>query len=313
MRTLLRPARVAHTCVAVHLLVAACAAPAYAQPTPLPRGATALEHAHAAWNRGDFDTAETLFKEALDQGGLPRESALDANVYLGSARAVIGRKEPALVAFRYAALLDPNFAVPPEAGKKAIHLAGIAKKQTARIGQMVMHTDVPSRVPSGQPFQVNVSLDPGHAAILTRVGLQVTDGLTPRGYSYEQTAAANMRFTVPASVTLPDANLTVRLVGLDGKDNEYVTAESKVNVEPAPKKLPTPIIDVYAESTKAGRAAKSGGAANADKGTGHGFFTTAWPFVIGGVVLAGGAAAVYFVTRPGDSVTVSQTHVQAIQ
>lgn len=300
----------------------ASAGTAYAQSDKeAPAGAQALEHAHAAWDRGDFDTAETLFKEALDQGGLGRDATLDANVYLGAARAVVGHKSPALVAFRYAALLDPNFKVPPEAGKKAVKLAILAKHQTSRIGQMSLHADAPTRVPSGQPFDVNVSLDPGHAAILSRVGIRVSDGLTPRGYSYEQSAAAQVHFTVPASVTLPDANLVVRLVGLDAHENAYVTSESHVAVEGAPKQRPTPIVDVY--GGHAPRAKSSGGAvasngkppADADKGTskGGGFFSTAWPFIVGGVIIAGAGAGVYFATRPGDSVTVSQTHVQAIQ
>ena len=294
----------------VCLTVSAGAVHAELPPTPAtpatsaPRGAAALGRAHAAWNRGDFDTSETLFKEALDQGGLPRKDALDANVYLGAARAVVGKKEPALVAFRVAALLDPRFQVPPEAGKKAIALGNIARRQQAKIGALALKAEMPAKVPANQAFPMTVTLDPGHAAILARVGVSVTDGFTEKPYYHEEAASTQIQFHVPANAALSDAMLVVKFVGLDGRDNELVSAEGRVQVLPAPKKAAPPVVDLYAASSSKER----------DKGKkGGGFFSTAWPFLIGGVALAGAGAGVYFATRPGDQVSVTQVRVQAIQ
>ena len=46
---------------------------------------------------------------------------------------------------------------------------------------------------------------------------------------------------------------------------------------------------------------------------GGGFFSTPWPYLIGGVALAGGGAALYIMSRPGDAVTVTQVNVQAVR
>jgi hypothetical protein len=40
-----------------------------------------------------------------------------------------------------------------------------------------------------------------------------------------------------------------------------------------------------------------------------GFWSTAWPYVLGGVALAAGGAAVYLGTRPTDDVTVGAARV----
>ena len=97
-------------------------------------GSAALERARASWNQGEFESAEPAYQEALEKGGLPRDAALECFVKLGAVRAVLGKKELAQAAFRTAALIDQDFVVPPEAGKKAAALADAAKVQQAKVG-----------------------------------------------------------------------------------------------------------------------------------------------------------------------------------
>jgi hypothetical protein len=272
------------------------------------RGAASFERAQAAWNRGEFDTAETLYREALDQGGLPKKDVLEAYVFMGSARAVQGKKEPALVAFREAALLDPKFKTPSEAGKKANQLAEVARKQQAKIGQLALKAEMPQSVGAAQAFPINVSLDPSHVAILTRVGVSVNDGLGQKPFVFEQPAAAQLRFNVPASIAVADARLIVKLVGLDAHDNELVTTEGHVQVGAVGSKG-VPIAVAGSGTTNAPGDTTPKKDATSSKS----IWSTPWPYLIGGVALAGAGGAVYFATRPGDSVTVTAVHVQAVR
>jgi hypothetical protein len=280
---------------------------AYGQAPDAPRGAASFERAQAAWNRGEFDTAETLYREALDQGGLQKKDVLEAYVFMGSARAVQGKKEPALVAFREAALLDPKFKTPGEAGKKANQLAEVARKQQAKIGQLAIKADIPQSVAVAQAFPINVTLDPSHVAILTRIGVSVNDGLGQKPFVFEQPAAAQLRFNVPGNFAVADARLIVKLVGLDAHDNELVTTEGHVQVGAAGTKG----APIAAVSTSA--AGDTGPKKDADKGSSKSMWSTPWPYLIGGVALAGAGGAVYFATRPGDQVTVTAVHVQAVR
>ncbi len=268
------------------------------------RGAASFERAQAAWNRGEFDTAETLYREALDQGGLAKKDVLEAYVFMGSARAVQGKKEPALVAFRQAALLDPKFKPPGEAGKKANQLAEVARKQQAKIGQLALKAEMPQSVGVAQAFPIDVTLDPSHVAILTRVGVSVNDGLGQKPFVFEQPAAAQLHFNVPASIAVADARLIVKLVGLDAHDNELVTTEGHVQVGGAGTK----------GAVVAGKTDAAGNTtAKKDATSSRSIWSTPWPYLIGGVALVGAGGAVYFATRPGDSVTVTAVHVQAVR
>ncbi|MGH7331056.1 MAG: hypothetical protein ACREJX_22130, partial [Polyangiaceae bacterium] len=102
------------------------------------RGPGVMTRANTAWGRGDFDVAEALYHEALEQGGLPRNDTLKAYLYMACARAVQGKREQALSAFRQAVLLDPHFTLPPEAGKKALVLGEQVRAKEGRVGPFVM-------------------------------------------------------------------------------------------------------------------------------------------------------------------------------
>lgn len=272
----------------------------HAQPSEASRGAASFERAHAAWARGDFDTAETLFKEALDQGGLTKKNTLDAHVYLGSARAVIGRREQALAAFRLACLIQPQFTVPAEAGRKAAQLADQVKRQ--KMAEMSLKVEAPSDVPAYQPFRVNVQLDTAKTAVLSHVELTLSDGLTVRGFKMDQPIRSQVTFEIPPKVVLADANLVVKVAGLDATDNEFVTAETRVHVGPdhAPGGGAVAASTTRATSTDRGASTSS-------------FWTTPWPYILGGIALAGAGAGAYFLFRPSDQVTVTQVQVQAVR
>lgn len=264
---------------------------------PLGRGKGALDRATGAWGKGDYDTAETLFNEAIEQGGLSRKDTLEVYIHLGATRAVLGKREGALVAFRQAALMDPEFKSPLEAGKKAAQMAEQAKKQQlSNLGRIELHAKFPKRVQAGKTFDVPVRMDPAFSAVLSKVAISVTDQLSDKTYTSDQPAGAEMSFMVPAKLVTGEASLSVKLVGLDGRDNELVTTESRVAVD-----------------GKAPGGAGLGGPSSPtpDKGPPKKFWQTPWPYVLGGVALAaGGGALYYFVLRPADHIEVREVRVE---
>lgn len=261
----------------------------------------ALDKARAAWDDADFDIAPALYETALEVGGLSRDDVVDAYTRIGSAFAISGKKKPALEAFRKAAFLDPDFHVPPEAGKKATTLAKLARRQQARKGSLSINLQVPDEVDSGAPFGVDVTVSPPHAPLLDTLGFSARDPLA--GHAYERTAPADthVHFDVPIRMTLPDATLVVQVKAHDTHDNELWIVEKRVHVtKPLPVPSPKPIaaLEPGGGEPREEHATSSGG-----------FWHTAWPYIIGGAALAAGGAATWFATRPTDNVYVASPHV----
>jgi hypothetical protein len=251
-----------------------------------PPGSAALQKAQRAWDDGDFDQAERAYQEALDKGGLDRAATLDCWIHVGASRAVLGNKSGAVTAFRMALFIDDTFTVPPEAGKKAIALAEAARRQTSRVGTLHMSLTAPADAPSGEPFAVNVLLEAAQAPLITRLSLHVKDPTTSKQYDYEEQAESVTHFRVPASMTLPNATLKIRVDALDAHDNQLGTAEDRVTIQPSP----------VAES-RGGTSQSSGTRDELHKG--GGFWSSPWPYLIGGALLAaGGATTAYFFLRP---------------
>ncbi len=268
-------------------LICSTAATAFAAP-----GTAALQRAQKAWDDGEFDQAERAYQEALDKGGLDRGATLECWVHLGAARAVLGNKNGALTAFRTALFVDDTFTVPAEAGKKAAALAESARRQQNRVGTLHLSLSAPTETSSGEAFAVNVMLDAAQAALVARVSLHVKDPTTSKQYDYEEPSDAVVHFRVPATMTLPGASLRVRIDALDGHDNQLATAEEHVSVRQLPIAERTP--------KEKDELHKSSG----------GFWSSPWPYLIGGAMLAaGGATTAYFLLKPSQ-VSIDPAQIQ---
>lgn len=255
-------------------------------------GSAALQRAEKAWDDGEFDTAERAYQEALDHGGLARTEALECWVHLGAARAVLGNRTGSLAAFRMALVVDDAFVVPPEAGKKAVTLAEAARHQSNRVGAIHVSLSVPAETGSGEAFAVNVMVGAAQSALLARLSLHVEDKTTAKKFDYEEPAASLVHFRVPASMTLPGATLHVRVDALDAHDNQLATSEERISVRP------TPIAETHPSKDEL-RPAHGG------------FWSTAWPYVIGGALLAaGGAVGGYYLLKPPDRVSIGPAQIQ---
>lgn len=268
-------------------LICTLAATASAAP-----GTAALERARQAWDDGAIDRAERSFREALEQGGLDRSATLECWIHIGAAQAVLGHKRAALDAFRMALLIDEDFTVPPEAGRKATTLAAVARRQPGRVSTLHLSLSAPAETASGEPFAVNVLLEDAQTSFVARLSLHVTDPTTHKTYDYEEPTSSVVHFRVPASITLPGASLRVEVAALDGHDNQLAIASERVTVRP------TPIAETHPSKDEL-------------RGGHGGFWSSPWPWVIGGLALAaGGAVAGYFLLKPPDEVSVGPAQMQ---
>jgi hypothetical protein len=270
-------------------------------------GASALRQARAAWEKGNLDSAEPLYREAIEKGGLAPDEILEGYVRLGSIRAANGKHDQAVAAFRAASVLDASFAVPTEAGSKGPTWAAQAKKDTAKIGSIKVSVQAPKESPSGKSFKVTGSVDQAHLPIVVKVALVARDGTSGKDATLDAKPEQDVDFEVPSDLTLPNASITVRFDALDRNGNRLASAEAKVKV-------------TEAGAVAAGAPTSSGSSStglsdyrpSTDPGVRHGggFWSSPWPYVIGGVALAGAGAAVYFGTRPSDDVSVGQVGVR---
>jgi hypothetical protein len=109
---------------------------------------------------------------------------------------------------------------------------------------------------------------------------------------------------VPARMTLPDASLLVRVHARDGNDNELAEAERRVHIAAAPA-----IVAQGALSALGSPSRKDDRGGSRSSG---GFWSSPWPYVIGGAALAAGGVTTWFLTRPTDNVDVGAVRVQLV-
>lgn len=267
----------------------------------------ALDKARAAWDNADFDLAPALYETALEVGSLTKSDVVDAYARMGSALAINGKRKPAIEAFRKAAMLDPTFQLPPEAGKKANALAKLAKRQQARAGTLSIGLQVADEVDSGEPFAVDVTISqPPRTALVDTLSFSARDPLA--GHAYERSAPADthVHFEVPTRMTLPEATLVVQVKARDAHDNELWVGEKRVHVAkplPAPSPAPIAALEPMPPPSRHHHQAEQPSSSSG------GFWHTAWPYIIGGAALAAGGAATWYATRPTENVYVGSPHV----
>ena len=291
------------------MMTGAASAGAQSSAPPATAGAAGedmYQRARATWARRKFAASEPLYKEALSLGQLPPDETLDCYIHLGAARAMMKKKEGALAAFREAALIDPKFAVPAEASKRALPLAARAKRDEAQIGPVSLTADAPDSSVVGSTIKVQANLDPAHAAIFARIGILARDLAADTVYSHSEPAGTLVNFEVPANVATAKGTIIVRIAALDVHDNRLVSVERKVNIEAAAPPLSAPALAVtdLPKLKKADDVRRE-----QDRKAGGGFWSTPWPYVVGGVALAAGGAAVFFATRSSDAVSVGAPRV----
>jgi len=265
-----------------------------------PVASTELGRGHAAWMRGDFEAAKDLFAAAVERGNLQRSELLDAYISLGSAWTVLGQKDRALASYRNAAIIDEHFHVPDEAGKKAIQYAEIARKQAARIGQITLKVDHGAFAPT-TPADVLVKMDAGQSAFVAKVVLHAESG--KETFDFEEPSASDLVFHLPGNL-IQGETVTLSLRGLDTHGSELAKYNETATVAGATKR-----------KGGAKGLAESPPASGDKTSHGKGFWSSPWPYVIGGVVLVGAAStAVYFWKfAPVNEVSVTQVQVNAIR
>lgn len=278
-------------------------------------GSPALRQARAAWERGSFKTAEPLYREAIEKGGLAPDEVLEGYVRLGAIRARHSKKQQAIAAFRAAAILDADFVVPPQAGARGAAYAARARKDTAKIGSIKLKVEAPKETPAGKPFKVRAELDAAHVAIIAKITLVAKDGTSGKEATLDAEPKESVDLDVPSDVTLPNASILVRVAAVDSHDNRLASTEERVKVPEA-----APIVAAVPVPEPTGKSASSPPKASplvgftpppdSDRRRGGGFWSSPWPYVIGGVALAGAGAAVYFGTRPSDDVSVGQVGIR---
>ena len=274
-------------------------------------GGPALRQARAQWDKGSMEQAESLYREALEKGGLAPTEVLEGYVRLGSIRAALKQKDKALAAFRAASILDATFTVPTEAQSLGLQLADKAKRDTAKIGSIQLAIQVPKETAAAKSFKVTATLDKGHLPIVSKIGVTAKDGTTGKEISLDAKPDESVEFEIGSDITLPGASILVHVDALDGHANRLASAEERVRVP---------------DSGGSGAVANNSNSSTTSSGTtttttkttapgdqvirhGGGFWSSPWPYVIGGIAVAGIGSAVFFATRPPENITISQPAV----
>jgi hypothetical protein len=271
-------------------------------------GAPALRQARAAWDRGALEVAEPHYREALEKGGLAPKEVLEGYVRLGAIRAALGKRESAVNAFKAASILDDKFTVPSEAGLRGAALADRARRETARIGSIQLGIQAPKEVASGKSFKVTATLDKGHLPIVQRIGLSAKDGTTGKEITLDAKPEESVDFEVGSEITLPGATIVVHLDALDSHQNRLASIEERVRV-PEDKAVAVAPVPLKPSATATTSPKPAPSAADTGVRKSGGFWSSPWPYVVGGLAVAGIGAAVFYGTRPIENVNVGPVGV----
>jgi hypothetical protein len=294
------------------IAVVAWSAPARSQAGDRP---ATLQRALDAWNERAYDLVPALFQEALEAGGLKKADVVDAYARMGAAIAILHGSHAALPALRKAALLDPEFKLPPDAGKKALALAEQARREQAHFGSLSVTAETAAEVGVAASIPVDVSLPLPRSPLVDTVSVEARDPLTAHTWSQSRAPAEGLHFEIPSRMTLPDASIVIVIEARDAHRNQLASVEKHVHVAappPAPAAstpppAPPPLI-VVATGPRP-QIHDETPPVHPNKG---GFWSTAWPYVLGVTALAAGGAVAYYTLRPTDQVTVSGAHVNVV-
>jgi hypothetical protein len=264
-------------------------------------GKSRREVAEEAFGHEQYENAEKLFKKLIEDGELEKDAVISAYVRLGGSRAVLGKKDEAVKAFRAAAVLDPNFVPMPDGNPKAIEAAQLARSSVAKLGPLVFEAKIPERFEQGAKIAVVAIVDPAHLPMVSRllvtlkqhdkegapVLLNKRELTDPSGSTTLTLALDELPKDVPGEVD-------VQVSALDKFNNKIASQTATRTLKLAGSKEADSGGNIYGDKPSEGKKKKP-----SDEKDGVGIFSTAWPFVIGGVVLAaGGVSMYYFLSRP---------------
>ena len=197
-----------------------------------PSGAALLARGIRAFETRDFAGAVKLFEGALARGKLSRAQTLTAYVDLGTTLAALKKSKEAAEAFEQAALLDPDFVVPPHSGKQAATLAYDAKKKLEAVGQFRVDVQLPDEVVEGQPFAVAIDLVAAQVVHVALVRVTIGDA-TGKKFDTIEASAVHVDAKIPGDATTGADAITVRAELLDVHENRLATIDHDLPVTAA--------------------------------------------------------------------------------
>lgn len=281
--------------VVAGLLSCAHARPAWAQPGGGhgPTSSPTFEAANAAWERGAQAEAGLAYEKAIEAGGLGPVEVVIAYTRVGLTRAVAGKRDLALSAFRTASTIDPAFELPPDASPRAKPLYEQARKEAASRARLAAKVSAPDRVAQGKVFVIKTELGDEAAAYIDKVEVDVLDTLAKKSCqtSNQPVAEAALTFEVASKCATAGTTLVAQVRLLDAKGNRWVTQDVRIAVAAAEVDKRAPV----------------GAPADDDappKKESKGFFSSPWPYVIGGGLLVAGGVSTFLLVRGSDRTSV---------
>jgi hypothetical protein len=247
---------------------------------------TPIAAAEEAWTVGDIGKAGKLYEKALAEGGLSASDTLAAFVRVGAWYAATGKRDAAIHAFRNAAIIDPSFAYPDEAGPKGKPLYESARKEAA--GQALEITvEAPKKLEPAHSFEVQATVPEALAPLFDALAIHVEDKPGDVVHVEEKALETNqVKFEVPASAAVAGRKLEVRVSALGPQKNEWVRRTLRIPVA-APPAAPEPVAALPPKPVTTEQP---------------GFFATKWPYLAGGAAALVAVGVIVAVVAGGSNV-----------
>ncbi|WP_394834241.1 hypothetical protein LVJ94_47860 [Pendulispora rubella] len=203
--------------------------------------ATLVSILAAAGTAAAADPAGTIRK-----GAAPAETAA-AYARTGAALFAKGAVERSQEAFLRAALVDPDFPLPPHSPATVMRAADAARAQADWLGRFVITAGISRPVDAQRPLAIACTVVAPVADVAKSIHLSVEHPDSSIRFERTSPAGGKVSFEVPAAIVLAPA-VVVTLSLLDGEGHHLADLEQRVEVQTAPKAPPG---DTAAESEPA--------------------------------------------------------------
>jgi hypothetical protein len=201
-------------------------------------GSAFVGRAEAAFAKGDYANAVSLYTEAIDKGGLATKELLQSYVQLGAGQLALGHEREARLAFRNAALLDPHFVLPTDTRRRTRAIADEARKDVKTPGPYQITVEAPDVAPAGRAFHVTATMTAAHAALVSKVRLTALEATNDGHFEKVEPSSTTIGFDVPAELAVGDARVSLRVEGVDAHDNRLIVLWTRVKIGPGATKPP---------------------------------------------------------------------------
>jgi hypothetical protein len=268
----------------------------------VPAESKASHQAADAWEKGAFDQAANLYREAITHGGMSKTALREAYLRMGAALAIQKKNNAASDAFRWALVLDPQCVPPAEAGKRVAQVFEAVKGEVSGRHPLGFSVDAPSRLAPSEALNLQINIRSEHSQFVEEIEVVAQDPSTGEEQKITVKSSSHGSVPVPSAGPRREGPWKLRILALDRHGNRLAEEDAQVTIANKPPQVTPPPIPTAMASSALRPTPPPTEKANA--GNGSKIWRSPWPYLVGGLTVVAGGVAIIYASQPGEQVTI---------